>query len=59
MTVFEIIVCCNLVVSLYLAWKINQTDEDLDDLESFSVQSIMHLAKQLENIENERDKDTR
>lgn len=59
MTVFEIIICCNLVVSLYLAWKINQIDEDLDDLESFSVQSIMHLAKQLENIENERDKDTR
>lgn len=59
MTVIEIIICANLVVSLYLAWKLFDIDEELDELGTFSVQSIINLAKQLENMENERDTNTR
>ncbi len=62
MTVIEIILCCNLVVSLYLAWRVYLIEEDLDELESFSVQSIINLAKQMENMQYEqrkRNQDTR
>lgn len=61
MTVIEIILCCNLVVSLYLAWRVYLIEEDLDELESFSVQSIINLAKQMENIqyEQQRNQNTR
>lgn len=59
MTVFEIVLCCSLLVNLYLAWRVYEIDQDLDELGQFSVGSILTLSKKLERLEDERDKNTR
>lgn len=59
MTVFEIVLCCSLLVNLYLAWRVYEIDQDLDELGQFSVGSVLTLSKKLERLEDERDKNTR
>ena len=56
MNLFEIILCCSLVVNLYLTWRVYLIEEDLDELGEFSVQSILVVSKKLERLEDERDK---
>lgn len=57
MTPFEIVLCCSLVINLYLTWRVYIIEEDLDELGSFSVESILTLSKKLERLEDERHKD--
>ena len=57
MTVFEIVLCCSLLINLYLAWRVYTIEEDLDELSGFSIESIVILSKKLERLEDERHKD--
>ena len=48
----------NLVISLYLAWKLYIIEEELDELAGWSIMNIINIAKKL-GILDETDNDTR
>ena len=52
------ILIINLVISLYLAWKLYIIEEELDKLAGWSIISIINIAKKL-GILDETDNDTR
>lgn len=52
------ILIINLVISLYLAWKLYIIEEELDELAGWSIISIINIAKKL-GILDETDNDTR
>jgi|14_taG_2_1085336.scaffolds.fasta_scaffold07848_4 hypothetical protein len=52
------ILLINLVISLYLAWKLYIIEEELDELAGWSIISIINIAKKL-GILDETDNDTR
>lgn len=51
----DYIVIANLVVSLYLAWRVYEVQEDLDNLAQFSIESIHALAQAIDEIEETLD----
>ena len=55
MTPQDYIVIANLVVSLYLAWRVYELQDDLDKLGQFSVESIQALAQAIDEIEETLD----
>jgi len=55
MTPQDYIVIANLVVSLYLAWRVFELQDDLDKLGQFSVESIQALAQAIDEIEETLD----
>ncbi len=52
------ILLINLVISLYLAWKLYIIEEELDELAGWSIMNIINIAKQV-GILDETDNDTR
>ena len=52
------ILLINLVISLYLAWKLYIIEEELDELAGWSIINIINIAKKL-GILDETDNDTR
>jgi|TARA_R110000851_G_scaffold57767_1_gene134486 hypothetical protein len=52
------ILLINLVISLYLAWKLYIIEEELDELAGWSIMNIINIAKKL-GILDETDNDTR
>ena len=48
MSIFEILLCLNLTVSVYAVWQIKTLGDDLDELGSFSVNNILNIIKKLE-----------
>jgi hypothetical protein len=52
------ILIINLVISLYLAWKLYIIEEELDELAGWSIMNIINIAKKL-GILDETDNDTR
>jgi uncharacterized protein Yka (UPF0111/DUF47 family) len=55
MTPQDYIVIANLVVSLYLSWRVYELQDDLDKLGQFSVESIQALAQAIDEIEETLD----
>lgn len=55
MTPQDYIVVANLVVSLYLSWRVYELQDDLDKLGQFSVESIQALAQAIDEIEETLD----
>lgn len=51
MTPQDYIVIATLVVSLYLAWRVYELQDDLDKLGRFSVETIQALAQAIDEIE--------
>lgn len=56
MTIIELIVCANLVASLYLLWNIYHMQEELDELKSFSVEVMLDLIEELEETKYAKEK---
>lgn len=52
------ILLINLVISLYLAWKLYIIEEELDELAGWSIMNIINIAKKL-GILDETDNNTR
>ena len=52
------ILLINLVISLYLAWKLYIIEEELDELAGWSIMNIINIAKKL-GILDETDNGTR
>lgn len=52
------ILIINLVISLYLVWKLYIIEEELDELAGWSIMNIINIAKKL-GILDETDNDTR
>ena len=48
-------IVATLVVCLYLAWRVYDLQNELDNLGSFSVQSIAKLAEAIDQIEDDLD----
>ena len=48
-------IVATLVVCLYLAWRVYDLQNELDNLGSFCVQSIAKLAEAIDNIEDHLD----
>lgn len=48
-------IVATLVVCLYLAWRVYELQNELDNLGSFSVQSIAKLAEAIDQIEDYLD----
>ena len=55
MTPQDYIVISNLVVSLYLAWRLYELQNELDNLVHFSVETIKALAEAIDEIEETLD----
>tara|TARA_R110002167_G_scaffold69256_1_gene195262 strand:+ start:2796 stop:2975 length:180 start_codon:yes stop_codon:yes gene_type:complete len=55
MTPQDYIVISNLVVSLYLAWRLYEVQNELDNLVHFSVETIKALAEAIDEIEETLD----
>jgi len=55
MTPQDYIVIANLVVSLYLAWRLYEVQNELDNLVHFSVETIKVLAEAIDEIEETLD----
>ena len=55
MTPQDYIVISNLVVSLYLAWRLYELQNELDNLVHFSVETIKALAEAIDEIEEYLD----
>tara|TARA_R110000822_G_scaffold275_9_gene1177 strand:+ start:194 stop:373 length:180 start_codon:yes stop_codon:yes gene_type:complete len=55
MTPQDYIVIATLVVSLYLAWRLYELQNELDNLVHFSVETIKALAEAIDEIEETLD----
>jgi|TARA_B110000908_G_C10113769_1_gene384281 hypothetical protein len=55
MTPQDYIVIATLVVSLYLAWRLYEVQNELDNLVHFSVETIKALAEAIDEIEETLD----
>lgn len=55
MTTQDYIVIATLVVSLYLAWRLYEVQNELDNLARFSVETIKALAEAIDEIEEYLD----